>query len=77
MAPNSWRPLRGVNMLVFKDMATGEGFDEQTATEYPNRAAYLLALSDPRVAAVSPFRADGLVTHWIYTAGEADMDLGF
>ncbi len=77
MAPTSWRPLRGVNMLVFKDMATGEGFDEQTATEYPNRAAYLLALSDPRVAAGSPFRADGLVTHWIYTAGEADMDLGF
>ena len=46
-------------------------------TEYPNRAAYLLTLSDPRVAAVSPFRADGLVTHWVYTAGEAEIDLGF
>ena len=49
----------------------------QTVTEYPNRAAYLLTLRDPRVAAVSRFRADGLVTHWIYTAGEAQIDLGF
>jgi uncharacterized protein (DUF1330 family) len=59
-------------------LGAGEpGFDEQTVTEYPNRAAYLLTLSDPRVAAVSSFRADGLETHWIYTAGEADIDLGF
>jgi hypothetical protein len=46
-------------------------------TEYPNRAAYLLTLSDPRVAAVSSLRADGLAMHWIYTAGEAQIDLGF
>jgi uncharacterized protein (DUF1330 family) len=52
-------------------------FDEQTVMEYPNRAAYLLTLRDPRVAAVSRFRADGLATHWIYTAGEAEIDLGF
>jgi hypothetical protein len=59
-------------------LGAGEpSFDEQTVTEYPNRAAYLLTLSDPRVAAVSPFRADGLATHWIYTAGEAAIDLGF
>jgi uncharacterized protein (DUF1330 family) len=59
-------------------LGAGEpSFDEQTVTEYPNRAAYLLTLSDPRVAAVSSFRADGLETHWIYTAGEADIDLGF
>ena len=57
--------------------AGAPSFDEQTVTEYPNRAAYLLTLSDPRVAAVSPFRADGLLTHWIYTAGEAEIDLGF
>ena len=59
-------------------LGAGEpSFDEQTLTEYPNRAAYLLTLSDPRVAAVSSFRADGLETHWIYTAGEAEIDLGF
>ena len=59
-------------------LGAGEpGFDEQTVTEYPNRAAYLLTLSDPRVSAVSSFRADGLETHWIYTAGEAEIDLGF
>jgi uncharacterized protein (DUF1330 family) len=59
-------------------LGAGEpSFDEQTVTEYPNRAAYLLTLSDPRVAAVSSLRADGLATHWIYTAGEADIDLGF
>jgi len=57
--------------------AAEPSFDEQTVTEYPNRAAYLLTLSDPRVAAVSSFRADGLATHWIYTAGEAEIDLGF
>jgi uncharacterized protein (DUF1330 family) len=57
--------------------AAEPSFDEQTVTEYPNRAAYLLTLSDPRVAAVSSFRADGLETHWIYTAGEAEIDLGF
>ena len=59
-------------------LGAGEpSFDEQTVTEYPNRAAYLLTLSDPRVAAVSSFRADGLEAHWIYTAGEAEIDLGF
>ena len=59
-------------------LGAGEpGFDEQTVTEYPNRAAYLLTLSDPRVAAVSSFRADGLAMHWIYTAGESGIDLGF
>jgi uncharacterized protein (DUF1330 family) len=59
-------------------LGAGEpSFDEQTVTEYPNRAAYLLTLSDPRVTAVSSFRADGLETHWIYTAGEAEIDLGF
>jgi uncharacterized protein (DUF1330 family) len=57
--------------------AAEPSFDEQTVTEYPNRAAYLLTLSDPRVAAVSSFRADGLAMHWIYTAGEAEIDLGF
>lgn len=57
--------------------AAEPSFDEQTVTEYPNRAAYLLTLSDPRVAAVSSFRTDGLETHWIYTAREADIDLGF
>jgi uncharacterized protein (DUF1330 family) len=57
--------------------AAEPSFDEQTVTEYPNRAAYLLTLSDPRVAAVSSFRADGLATHWIYTAGEEEIDLGF
>ncbi len=59
-------------------LGAGEpSFDEQTVTVYPNRAAYLLTLSDPRVAAVSSFRADGVATHWIYTAGEAEIDLGF
>lgn len=59
-------------------LGAGEpSFDEQTVTEYPNRAAYLLTLSDPRVAPVSSFRADGLAMHWIYTAGEAEIDLGF
>jgi uncharacterized protein (DUF1330 family) len=59
-------------------LGAGEpGFDEQTVTEYPNRAAYLLTLSDPRVTAVSSFRADGLAMHWIYTAGETESDLGF
>ncbi len=59
-------------------LGAGEpSFDEQTVTEYPNRAAYLLTLSDPRVAAVSSFRADGLAMHWIYTAGESEIDLGF
>jgi hypothetical protein len=48
-----------------------------SVTEYPNRAAYLLALSDPRVAAVSSFRADGLENQWIYTTGAAEIDLGF
>jgi len=57
--------------------AAEPSFDEQTVTEYPNRAAYLLMLSDPRVAAVSSFRADGLAMHWIYTAGESGIDLGF
>jgi uncharacterized protein (DUF1330 family) len=57
--------------------AGAPSFDEQTVTEYPNRAAYLLTLSDPRVAAVSSLRADGLAMHWIYTAGEAQIDLGF
>jgi uncharacterized protein (DUF1330 family) len=56
--------------------AGGPNFDEQTVTEYPNRAAYLLTLSDPRVAAVSSFRDGGLETHWIYTAGAVDVDLG-
>ncbi len=57
--------------------AAEPGFDEQKVTEYPNRAAYLLTLGDPRVAEVSSFRADGLTMHWIYTAGETDIDLGF
>lgn len=51
-------------------------FDEQTVTEYPNRAAYLLTLADPRVATVSSARADGLATHWIYTASESDVEIG-
>lgn len=59
-------------------LGAGEpSFDEQIVTEYPNRAAYLLALSDPRVAAVSQFRTDGLEAHWIYTADGVGIDLGF
>jgi uncharacterized protein (DUF1330 family) len=57
--------------------AAEPNFDEQTVTEYPNRAAYLLTLSDPRVAAVSSYRADGLENQWIYTTGAAEIDLGF
>lgn len=57
--------------------AAEPSFDEQTVTEYPNRAAYLLTLGDPRVAAVSSFRTDGLATHWICTRGEAEINLGF
>ncbi len=57
--------------------AAAPHFDEQTVTGCPNRTAYLLTLSDPRVAAVSSFHGDGLETHWICTDGEAEIDLGF
>ena len=51
-------------------------FDEQAVTGFPNRAAYLMALSDPRVAAVASSRADGLAMHWIYTASDTGIQIG-
>lgn len=40
-------------------------------TSYPNRAAYIDALSDLAVLSSSPARVEGLANHWIYTAGSA------
>ena len=56
---------------IFAIGAADPAFDEMVVTEFPNRNAYLLALSDPRTAAVAQSRAGGLATHWIYTAREA------
>ena len=53
------------------------GFHEMVVTGYPSRAAYLSVLSDPNVVAASNARVDGLAAHWIYTAGNQQIDLGF
>jgi hypothetical protein len=46
-------------------------------TRYPNPAAYLSLLRDPRVIAASYSRVDGLELHWIYAASSATEDLPF
>jgi hypothetical protein len=51
--------------------AAVEPFHEMVVTSYPNRAAYIDALSDPAVLSSSPARVEGLANHWIYTAGSA------
>jgi hypothetical protein len=52
-------------------------FDEMVVTRYPNPAAYLSVLRDPRVIAASYSRVDGLELHWIYAASSATEDLPF